>query len=95
MRDRERTALAGVSWTQSPTESATMRHIDIPLHELAFVAGTRAIAGAGLGLLLADFLRPEARKSVGWTLLAIGALTTVPIAVSLIRRSEPPRLLAD
>jgi hypothetical protein len=72
-----------------------MRHIDIPLHELAFVAGTRAIAGAGLGLLLADFLRPEARKSVGWTLLAIGALTTVPIAVSLIRRSEPPRLLTE
>jgi hypothetical protein len=69
-----------------------MRHIDIPLHELAFVAGTRGLAGAGIGLLLADFLQPDARKSIGWTLLAIGALTTVPIAVSLIRRSEPARL---
>lgn len=71
-----------------------MRHIDIPLHELAFVAGTRAIAGAGIGLLLSDFLKPETRKTVGWTLLAIGALTTVPIAVSLIRQSQP-RLTAD
>ena len=71
-----------------------MRHVDIPLHELAFVAATRGMAGAGLGLLLADFLKPEARKTVGWTLLAIGALTTVPIAVSLIRQSRP-RLLAD
>jgi hypothetical protein len=71
-----------------------MRHVEIPLHELAFVAGTRAIAGAGVGLLLADFLAPQARKSVGWTLLAIGAITTVPIAVSLIRQSQP-RLLAD
>jgi hypothetical protein len=71
-----------------------MRHFDIPLHELAFVAGTRAVAGAGLGLLLADFLKPESRKAVGWTLLAIGALSTVPIAVSLIRQSQP-RLLAD
>jgi hypothetical protein len=69
-----------------------MRHVDIPLHELAFVAGTRAMAGAGIGLLIADFLTPEARKTAGWTLLAIGALTTVPIAVSLIRRSGPPRL---
>lgn len=66
-----------------------MRHIDIPIHELAFVAATRGMAGAGLGLLLAGFMKPETRKTVGWTLLALGALTTVPIAVSLIRRSEP------
>jgi hypothetical protein len=69
-----------------------MRHIDLPLHELAFVAGTRGIAGAGIGLLLADFLKPETRKTIGWTLLAIGALTTVPIAVSVLRRSHAPQL---
>lgn len=65
-----------------------MRHIDLPIHELAFVAGTRGMAGAGVALLLADFLKPETRRTVGWTLLAIGALTTVPIAVSLARRSR-------
>jgi hypothetical protein len=31
---------------------------------------------------------------VGWTLLAIGALSTLPIAVTLIKRTRTP-LLAD
>lgn len=73
-----------------------MRHVDLPLHELAFVAGTRGLAGAGIGLLVADFMKPETRRTVGWTLLALGAITTVPIAVSLIRQvRNEPRLLAD
>lgn len=63
--------------------------VDLPLHELAFVAATRGMAGAGIGLLLADFIEPETRRNVGWTLLAIGALTTVPIAVSLLVRGRP------
>jgi hypothetical protein len=71
-----------------------MRHVDIPLHELAFVAATRGIAGIGIGLLLSEQLKPEARRAVGWTLLGLGALTTVPLAVSVFRRAQPP-LLAD
>ena len=68
-----------------------MRQVSVPLHELAFIAATRGIAGAGLGLLLADQLSPTARKAVGWTLLGLGAATTVPIAVSVLRhsRSDP------
>ncbi len=65
-----------------------MRNLEIPLHELAFVAATRGMAGAGLGLLLADYIAPETRRPVGWTLLAIGALSTIPIAVSLIGNSR-------
>ena len=71
-----------------------MRTFDVSLPEAGFVAATRAMAGAGIGLLLADLLSPEARKAVGWTLLAIGALTTIPIAVGVIRR-RTPRVLAD
>jgi hypothetical protein len=66
-----------------------MRNVDIPLHELAFVAATRGLAGAGLGLLAAGMLEPEARKTVGWTLIGIGALSTVPLLVSVARRSRP------
>ena len=69
-----------------------MRQVPVPLHELAFIAATRGLAGAGLGLLLADQLPPAARRAVGWTLLGIGAATTVPIAVSLFRRSTTARL---
>ena len=65
-----------------------MRQIAVPLHELAFIAATRGLAGAGLGLLLADQLSRPARRAVGWTLLGIGAATTVPIAISVFRRSS-------
>lgn len=65
-----------------------MRQISIPMHELAFIAATRGLAGAGLALLLADELPRPARKAIGWTLLGIGAATTVPIAVSIFRHSN-------
>ena len=45
-------------------------------------------AAHALGLLLADQLSRPARRAVGWTLLGIGAATTVPIAVSVFRRSS-------
>jgi len=71
-----------------PPEEPRMRQVPVPLHELAFIAATRGLAGAGLGLLLADRLSRPARRAVGWTLLGIGAATTVPIAVSVFRRSS-------
>jgi len=64
-----------------------MTRVNLSIPELAFVAATRGMAGAGVGLLLADFLRADVRKRVGLTLLAVGALTTLPIAREvLIRR---------
>ena len=71
-----------------------MRTFDVSSPELAFVAMTRGMAGAGVGLLLSGFLKPDARKAVGWTLLGIGAITTVPIAAGVISRSRP-RLISD
>jgi len=54
---------------------------ELRLPELGLVAGTRGMLGAGIGLLLADKLSDAQRKSVGWTLVAIGALTTIPLAM--------------
>jgi hypothetical protein len=71
-----------------------MRTVTVPLHHLAFVAGTRAIGGIGIGLLLSDWMAPQSRQAVGWTLFGLGVLTTLPIAASVLRHSEPP-LLAD
>jgi len=69
-----------------------MRTLDIALPELFFVAATRGMAGVGIGLLLSDHVRPDdKRKTIGWTLLAIGALTTLPIALTVfLRRRTPP-----
>ena len=56
----------------------------LTLPELAMIAGTRAALGAGLGLLLADRLPEGQRKAVGWTLLLIGVVTTVPLAFEVL-----------
>jgi hypothetical protein len=61
-----------------------MRETRITLPELALIAGTRAALGAGLGLLLADRLPEGERRAVGWTLLLIGALSTVPLAFEIL-----------
>jgi len=50
-----------------------MRTYNVALPEMAIVAGTRAMAGAGAGLLLSSYLAPDTRRTLGWTLLAIGA----------------------
>jgi hypothetical protein len=65
-----------------------MKTYDVALPELFFVAATRGIAGVGIGLLLADQLKPASRRPIGWALLGIGALTTVPIAATLLSRRE-------
>jgi hypothetical protein len=64
-----------------------MRETRITLPELGLVAGTRAALGAGIGLLLADRLSPEQRRAVGWTLVVVGALSTVPLAFEILGHS--------
>jgi len=59
--------------------------------EIVLIAGTRAALGAGLGLLIAGRLSSDVRKSAGWALLAVGALSTIPLVVDVV--SKP--LLAE
>ncbi|WP_318646723.1 hypothetical protein [Variovorax sp. VRV01] len=59
---------------------------EVHLPELALLAGTRGALGAGVGLLLSDKLSPEQRKYIGWTLVAVGVLTTIPLAALLFGR---------
>jgi len=60
-----------------------MKTYNVALPEVALVAATRAMAGAGVGLLLGEYLEPRTRRTLGWTLFAIGALSTIPIAMAL------------
>jgi len=64
-----------------------MRETRVTLPELALIAMTRAALGAGLGLLLADRLPEDQRKAVGWRLLLLGAVSTVPLAFEVLGRS--------
>ena len=58
-------------------------HLDLPT--FAFIVSTRGALGVGIGLLLAGRLTPEQRRRIGRTLIAIGAASTLPSAMAVIR----------
>jgi hypothetical protein len=60
----------------------------VTLPELVLIAGTRGILGAGIGLLAANRLSADQRRVVGRVLVAIGAITTIPLALQVFRRSD-------
>ena len=65
-----------------------MIHRTVTMPIIGLIAGTRMALGAGIGLLLADRLNQEQRRAVGWTLLAVGALTTIPLALEALSGAE-------
>jgi hypothetical protein len=72
-----------------------MRTINASIPELLFVAATRGLGGIGIGLLVSKFFYPEERRRIGLTLLAVGAVTTLPIAARILTESRRVPLLAD
>ncbi len=63
-----------------------MKKADLTLPEVALIAGTRGMIGAGAALLLADKLKDDQRKAVGWGLLLIGAISTIPLAIDVLSK---------
>lgn len=64
-----------------------MKSSALTLPEIGLIAGTRGMLGAGIALLVAQRLTDEQRKSIGWTLFLIGAVSTIPlVAVVLSKR---------
>ena len=60
-----------------------MKQASLPLPLIGLIAGTRGMLGAGIGLLLSERMPPEQRRAVGWTLLVVGALTTLPLLLQV------------
>ncbi len=65
-----------------------MRQVTLLVPELGMIAGTRAMLGAGIALLAADCMTQQQRRSVGWTLFAIGVLTTLPLAADVVSKAS-------
>lgn len=65
-----------------------MKKTELTLPELGLIAGTRALLGAGLGLLLADRLNDDQRKAAGWTMFLVGIATTIPLAINVLTRRQ-------
>ena len=65
-----------------------MKKAALTLPEVALIAGTRVMAGAGIALLLADKLDEDKRKMLGWTLFLIGAISTIPLAIDVFSKRK-------
>jgi hypothetical protein len=62
-----------------------MMETRLTLPQIGLIAGTRGALGAGLGLLLGGRLDRNRRNAVGWTLVLIGAISTVPLVLMALR----------
>jgi len=68
-----------------------MKTRELTLADIGLIAGTRGMLGAGLGLLLSRKLQDEQRIAVGWTLVMVGVITTVPLLLTVLsQRSRSP-----
>jgi hypothetical protein len=65
-----------------------MKKAELTIPEIALIAGTRGMIGAGAGLLLADKLNDDQRRATGWTLLIIGAISTIPLAIGVLSKRQ-------
>lgn len=65
-----------------------MKKAELTLPEIGMIAGTRGLLGAGVGLLLADRLNDDQRRAIGWTLLIIGAVSTIPLVMNVLSKSN-------
>jgi hypothetical protein len=62
-----------------------MKNVVLNLPTLAFVVSTRAALGIGIGLLASERLPVAQRRRVGAMLIALGAATTLPAALAVVR----------
>jgi hypothetical protein len=68
-----------------------MREVTVTLPVISLIAVTRGMLGAGLALLLGERLNGKQRKATGWTLVLVGAATTVPLALEVMGRRRQGR----
>lgn len=62
------------------------RTVTIP--ELMLIAGTRFAFGVGVGLLIGEKVPRDARRGAGWALVAVGAVTTIPLALGVLGKPQ-------
>jgi len=61
-----------------------MKTVTLSFPELLLLVGTRAMLAAGVALLVAKRLTEEQRKTAGIVLVAVGVITTIPLAFEVL-----------
>ena len=65
-----------------------MKTVTLTYPELFLLVGTRALLGAGVALLVARHLTDEQRRTAGTVLAGIGLLTTIPLALEVMGKTN-------
>lgn len=65
-----------------------MKKSALTLPEIMLIAGTRVMLGVGAGLLLADVIKEDKRKKIGWRLFLVGAISSVPLALDVFSKRK-------
>ena len=65
-----------------------MKKRELTLPQLALIASTRGMLGAGIGFLLSNKLSKDQRRGVGWSLVTVGAITTIPLIMEVFFQEE-------
>jgi hypothetical protein len=60
----------------------------LSLPEIMLIGGTRVALGVGIGLLLSEKLNDDARKGAGCALLAVGLISTIPLAIEILGKPQ-------
>lgn len=63
-----------------------MRQVNLPVPELGLISVTRGMLGAGAMLLFGSKIAESRRRAIGWPLFLAGVISTVPLAIDVIRR---------
>jgi hypothetical protein len=71
-----------------------MQTRNVTLPELFLIAGTRVALGLGIGFLLSERLNDDARRGAGIALVAVGALTTIPLIINVVKQPSAQSGLA-
>jgi hypothetical protein len=67
-------------------EREHVKRVELPVPEIGILAVTRAMLGAGVGLMVAEKLSERQRKVMGRTLFLIGVFSTIPLVKDIARR---------
>jgi hypothetical protein len=68
-----------------------MKEKTLTMPLIGLIAVTRVALGFGLGLLLSQKFDERERRGAGWALVAVGALTTIPLVASVLHAPSQSR----
>ena len=60
--------------------------VELAFPEIGAIAATRAMLGVGIGLLAAGRISDRSRRAAGRALLAVGALSTIPLLLDVLSK---------